>query len=44
MDNSLAIIGKATMTADPIKGVRNALRVVARRTMENLLLVVMQSH
>jgi hypothetical protein len=31
MDNSLAIIGKATFTADPINGVRNELRVVARR-------------
>jgi len=29
----LAIMGNATLTADPIKGVRNELRVVARRRM-----------
>ena len=31
MDKSLAILGKATFTADPINGVRNELKVVARR-------------
>ena len=31
MDSSLAIMGNATLTADPINGVRNELKVVARR-------------
>ena len=31
MDNSLAIAGRATLTAEPINGVRKELRVVTRR-------------
>jgi hypothetical protein len=44
MDNSLAMIGRATLTADPIKGVRNELRVVANRRIYRGLLSVIQSH
>lgn len=40
MDNSLAIMGNATLTADPINGVRNELRVVANRRICNCLLVM----
>jgi hypothetical protein len=32
MDNSSAIAGRATLMADPIKGVRKELSVVTRRT------------
>jgi hypothetical protein len=43
MDSSLAIMGKATLTADPINGVRNELRVVANRRIYSCLLSVMKS-
>jgi hypothetical protein len=32
MDNSLAMAGRATLMAEPIKGVRKELSVVTRRT------------
>ena len=38
IDNSLAIIGRATLTADPINGVRNELKVVANSRMYNCFL------
>jgi hypothetical protein len=44
MDNSLAMIGRATLTADPINGVRNELRVVANRRIYSGLLSVIQAH
>jgi len=41
MENSLPIKGSATLSAEPMKGVRNALRVTARR-MGRLFLSVMK--
>jgi hypothetical protein len=39
MDNSLAIAGRATLTAEPINGVRKELRVVTSR-MQNCVLLL----
>ena len=39
MDNSLAIAGRATLTAEPINGVRKELRVVTRRIYSCFLLL-----
>jgi hypothetical protein len=39
IDNSLAIAGKATLTAEPINGVRKELRVVTRRIYSCFLLL-----
>jgi hypothetical protein len=44
MDSSLAIKGNATLTADPINGVRNELRVVANRRMYSCFLVMKSQH
>ena len=43
MENSRAIIGSATLTDDPMKGVVNELMVVASRTMGSFFLPVMPS-
>jgi hypothetical protein len=39
MDNSLAIAGRATLTAEPINGVRKELIVVTRRIYSCFLLL-----
>jgi len=43
MEKSPAIIGRATLTDEPMKGVVKELMVVARRTMGRFLLRVMRS-
>jgi hypothetical protein len=40
MESSLAIKGNATLTADPMNGVRKELRVVANKRMYSCLLLL----